>query len=63
MSACVHFVAEVLVPELGWITVPGEFGHPSHADSEALRFAMKWGGTDTRVQSLECDGSCTQEDN
>lgn len=61
MSACVHYVAECLVPELGWIAIPGEYSHPDFADSAAFRFALKWGGSDTRVSALECDGSCKQE--
>jgi hypothetical protein len=61
MAACVHWIAEVLVPGLGYVQVPGEFASDSLADTEAWRFAIKWGGTKTTVHALECDGSCTQE--
>jgi hypothetical protein len=61
MVACVQWIAEVLVPEIGYIQVPGEFASDSFADAEALRFAIKWGGTKTTVHAVECDGSCIKE--
>jgi hypothetical protein len=48
-DACDAWVAEVLLPELGWMKVPGHWPNDITADHQALRFAMKWGGTDTRI--------------